>query len=227
MIVDNGAIRLNFWLYWQPDLEIRYLKISLMNFLVKWIVFLLIIDISFQHFNRASLVNRVYGSQVISQNLKSSFSQVKTRNNQNYEKMPLKSTATYIDVVDKWMLVTLSWWQFLDVSDRILILVTYFGNIFWLFVHYFFVCALFFVHALFCVFELYGTFVVPWRMAPGSILYDCQMFLENTCHRCEIPRKCKDSCQRCENTCCEFPGNLNLTFDLGLTLNLTAISRVF
>ena len=125
MIADNGAIRLNFWLYWQPDLEIRYLKIPLVNFLVKWIVFLLIIDISFQHFNRASLVNRVYGSQVISQNLKSSFSQVKTRNNQNYEKMPLKSTATYIDVVDKWMLVTLSWWQFLDVSDRILIFVNF------------------------------------------------------------------------------------------------------
>ena len=33
----------------------------------------------------------------------------------------------YIDVGDKWMLVTLSWWQFLDVSDRISILVTYFG----------------------------------------------------------------------------------------------------
>ena len=139
MIADNGAVRLNFWLYWQPDLEIRYLKISLMNFLVKWIVFLLIIDISFQHFNRASLVNRVYGSQVISQNPKWSFSQVKTRNNRNYEKMPLKSTATYIDVVDKWMLVTLSWWQFLDVSDRILILVTYFGCscIIFLCVHYF------------------------------------------------------------------------------------------
>ena len=33
----------------------------------------------------------------------------------------------YINVGDKWMLVTLSWWQFLDVSDRILILVTSFG----------------------------------------------------------------------------------------------------
>ena len=32
----------------------------------------------------------------------------------------------YIDVGDKWMLVTLSWWQFLDVSDRISILVTSF-----------------------------------------------------------------------------------------------------
>ena len=33
----------------------------------------------------------------------------------------------YIDVGDKWMLVTLSWWQFLDVSDRILILAISFG----------------------------------------------------------------------------------------------------
>ena len=34
----------------------------------------------------------------------------------------------YIDVGDKRVLVTLSWWQFLDVSDRILILVTSFGR---------------------------------------------------------------------------------------------------
>ena len=33
----------------------------------------------------------------------------------------------YIDVCDKSMLVTLSWWQFLNVSDRISILVTIFG----------------------------------------------------------------------------------------------------
>ena len=33
----------------------------------------------------------------------------------------------YIDVGDKWSLVTQSWWQFLDVSDRISILVTSFG----------------------------------------------------------------------------------------------------
>ena len=33
----------------------------------------------------------------------------------------------YIDVSDKSMLMTLSWWQFLDVSDRIRILVTIFG----------------------------------------------------------------------------------------------------
>ena len=33
----------------------------------------------------------------------------------------------YIDVGDKRMLATLSWWQFLDVSDRISILVTSFG----------------------------------------------------------------------------------------------------
>ena len=33
----------------------------------------------------------------------------------------------YIDVGDKWMLVTLSWWQFLDVGDRVSILVTSFG----------------------------------------------------------------------------------------------------
>ena len=31
----------------------------------------------------------------------------------------------YIDVGDKWMLLTLFWWQFLDVSDRISILVTF------------------------------------------------------------------------------------------------------
>ena len=33
----------------------------------------------------------------------------------------------YIDVGDKWMLVTLSWWQFFNVSDGISILVTSFG----------------------------------------------------------------------------------------------------
>ena len=33
----------------------------------------------------------------------------------------------YIDVGDKWMLLTLFWWQFMDVSDRISILVTSFG----------------------------------------------------------------------------------------------------
>ena len=33
----------------------------------------------------------------------------------------------YKDVGDKWMLVTLSWRQFLDVSDRISILMTSFG----------------------------------------------------------------------------------------------------
>ena len=33
----------------------------------------------------------------------------------------------YIDVGDKWMLVTLSCWQFFDVSDRFSILVTSFG----------------------------------------------------------------------------------------------------
>ena len=33
----------------------------------------------------------------------------------------------YIDVGDKWMLVTLSWWQFLDVSISISILMTSFG----------------------------------------------------------------------------------------------------
>ena len=32
-----------------------------------------------------------------------------------------------IDVGDKWVLVTLSWWQFLNVSDGISILVTSFG----------------------------------------------------------------------------------------------------
>ena len=32
-----------------------------------------------------------------------------------------------VDVGDKWMLVTLAWWQFLDVSDRTSILVTSFG----------------------------------------------------------------------------------------------------
>ena len=36
-------------------------------------------------------------------------------------------TVGYIDVGAKRMLMTLSWWQFLDVSDRILILVTSFG----------------------------------------------------------------------------------------------------
>ena len=49
-------------------------------------------------------------------------------------KMKLVQTVTvsrkngYIDVGDKSMLVTLSWWQFLNVSDRISILVTIFGN---------------------------------------------------------------------------------------------------
>ena len=33
----------------------------------------------------------------------------------------------FIDIGDKWMLVTLSWWQFWDVSDRISIFVTSFG----------------------------------------------------------------------------------------------------
>ena len=109
----------------------------------------------------------------------------------------------------------------------------------------FFVCALFFVRALFCVFELLGAFVIPWNCPKvdicGSEFYDvrprdqfCMIVkCENTCHRCEIHRNCEDSCQRCESlcwrcekSCCEFPGNLNLAFDLELTLNLTGISRV-
>ena len=39
----------------------------------------------------------------------------------------LRSWKGYIDVDDKWVLVTLSWWQFLDDSDRISILVISFG----------------------------------------------------------------------------------------------------
>ena len=44
-----------------------------------------------------------------------------------YSAMGQRKPVGYIDVGDKWMLVTLSWWQFLGVNDRISILVTSFG----------------------------------------------------------------------------------------------------